>query len=71
MLDRFSTSLHLVEIACGGWGNPAIPENIEDLLDYFSTFSPIEEVPAWIFLLVEKLIKIDDFTSRIAKLRAF
>ncbi|KLO16197.1 hypothetical protein SCHPADRAFT_225755 [Schizopora paradoxa] len=50
---------HRIEIACGGWGNPQIPECIKELEDYFQDFARNADLPAWIFPLAEVLVKIE------------
>ncbi|KLO16201.1 hypothetical protein SCHPADRAFT_848475 [Schizopora paradoxa] len=59
---------HRIEIACGGWGNPQIPENIKELEDYFRDFARKADLPAWIFPLAEELVKIEKYTCKIAKI---
>jgi len=43
-----------------GWGNPEIPENVEDVKDCLSTIDTDRPVPNWIYDLVDQLLKLKD-----------
>lgn len=50
----------LVKISFYGWGNPEIPETVDDVKDYLGTVDTDIPVPKWIYELVDQLLDLKD-----------
>ena len=46
-----------MRISCYGWGNPPIPEDLEDLKAYISEFNVAGGAPKWLGTLVSMLVE--------------
>ncbi|KAL5511076.1 hypothetical protein ACEPAH_4291 [Sanghuangporus vaninii] len=59
MIERMEG--HRIELAFGGWGDPPLPETFSEVKDWLGNLEKEKEtvIPAWIYELVDTLLKID------------
>lgn len=60
MIQLIQSIAILVRLSFYGWGNPEVPDNVEDVNDFLSTIDTDRPVPTWIYKLVDQLLEVKE-----------